>query len=294
MKRKTIYVAIIVIFVFCTCIACSKKGNQPSYVYKTGESLRYKFWMSQQTEIEDSEVAPQRILVRFFSTITPESKNGDITTLNMTIENTTASISADKGRKPLNQFKGLNKLSFKIKQHKNGKILEINRVGKVPADIEVYSKTLNQTIREIFPNLPERLTQGTSWHRNSVISNDTPGYGTLTSTTKTAFTAGTTTKLNGYNPIEIAADFTLNFNSEDNPKGQPNPSSKFISNGTGRGVYYFDPTISKLIGVKYDTKVIVSTEMEQDNMMINKSHTVKSHIEFQLVSITPKASKDVK
>lgn len=81
------------------------------------------------------------------------------------------------------------------------------------------------------------------------------------------------------------ATFDIDFDTKKQNKPNENTTfSKFASSGSGRGAYYFDKKAGILVAAKYDTAVDVEAEMKQEDTAVPNSYTVKSHIEFQLVT----------
>jgi hypothetical protein len=269
----------------------------PHYSYAIGESLTYRFRLTQKMEIPGGLGNDQILMLRAIMTLTPVSVAADgTTTLDMTLHHVTATLSSAEKREGLDAFKDLEKARYAIAQAKDGTIVSAEQTGDVPQSMKGFADTLPRTLREMLPMLPPRLSANSDWTIESRMNESIAGFGEVPSTTRMHYRADGRETVNGNDAMKLAVDYDITIGGElvkSSPKAPESKSGADVKNpqvdttmtidnrGKGEGVIWFDEKTGRFVGARYETRVTVRQSAARERMAVDNSQTIVSRIEVR-------------
>ncbi len=294
--------AVIAAFVLCCMIGCEKKPDM-KMDFTAGESRAYQFWMSQQVEPHQQKIEPQRVMIRATMIFeTKEILEDSSARVAVRLKKPNGLVSGKDGRKPIPQMNALEGVGFTITQEKNGEIRSIEQTGESSDQLAATIESLQMTLREMLPTLPQRLTRGTAWPRRVELRENKPPYGEIRHVTQSAFEMKQETTVDGTKAAELSVNFRILIGDQvlHSVSGEalaPRVKKEALAEGKsaeaglnmyglsglgeGRGTIFVDLKRGWLLGAQYDTTIELQARMLRGEEEEQSSQTIRSHIEMQ-------------
>ncbi len=265
---------------FCACDK-KKQIDSKDYVFKQGETLEYRTWITQQVDPDGKKENAIRVSIRADVDLKTESTDKkDTAALKLTFDNIRANMANAEGRKPLNLQAQMGNKSFSFDMNPKGRISNIKAPQSDTHKVNEQVSKLRRIIMDVFPTLPERLTNGTSWERVVKVSENFDPYGTIEAVTTTSFVAGgVKNDVYGHEATSIMVTFDIELHSVNKTGGlvgekaiEGAPQDVRISgHGSGKGKMYFSSKLGRMISSVYESEVDVTADMLYDKVEENKS-----------------------
>jgi len=305
---------VVALVVMAVGFSACQKPAPARYVWRAGEPLDYKLWLTQQVEINGDRERAQRVMVRFVLRFEPREAAADGSArLAVVVREAQATLSTSEGRQPLDQMTKLAGLSFAMSLRPDGAIEALDAAGETIEAMAPTVDSLKRTLRELFPTLPERLTPGTAWTRRVGVTETIPPYGALPAETVTSFEAGESAKIDGEEAVAINAHFSLSLGDgaprtvsrpaepsfaeagagERPPQAAAEERVVIKGQGDGKGAFYFSPQRGRLVSATYETALTIVQTREQFGKTDSTTQTVRSRIELRpLDAAAPRTSEE--
>ncbi len=172
-----------------------------------------------------------------------------------------------------------------------GTIRNFTTEGEIKERHKPFFSNLEQTMRELFPQLPKQpITKGSSWNSQFVISKQTEGIGLLSLLTKAKYTVAdiTSTKI-GKKKSHMAiinARFEYLFGNKD---GSPFEADihgethiKIFGKGTGSATMRFNIDAGRMEQVSMQTSISTTTELTRGGKTNTLIQSVDSAVELNI------------
>ena len=273
--------------------ACSR-GPEVRYGYTFGQSEGFVIWITQQIKNEIQPDSFTRLIMRGRLNLRVRAVAPDGTTsLEFWLENMSGQLQNNTRQEELLAIQRLNGFVLQMQLGPRGEVLSIQTPTPPEPEASSLVQNFRQTLRELWPSLPSRLSHGTSWSRTLKSEEDAPPMGFISQTTQSSYEVREPQKVGQRQALELDTHYRLTLKVHKKPATNVNtPVFDMQATGDGAGSLYIDPKDGRLIAAVYETTLNFSGDGAPELLRAQLRQEVRSRVELRPIesSSTPLTS----
>lgn len=268
------------------CSRCSDDAGleAPRYRYTPGESLHFRYHLTQGLEVPDAPENAQGFVMKARLSFTVESVAPDGTaTLDLRLSQVKAALAEGSNLRPLDAFNDFEKARYRIVQSAEGRLLSVEQTATLTGGVEAMAEGFARPLREMFPILPPNLSPRSDWTITSETRDSIPGVGAVPAHMTTRYQAEGHENTRGREGMRLKVTYAFTIGGEEAGQAARDPKDAALpevdNRGEGEGVIWFDDRAGRFIGASYVTRVTVRQRGEREGVLMDNSRVVVSRIE---------------
>lgn len=289
--RARFLIGLFVLALAGALLDCSR-GQPIQYGYKVGHTEGFVIWLTQQTKSETLPNDFKRVILRGRLNLRVRSLAPNGTTgLEFWLENMSGQMQTANDQQELTNIEQLNGQVLLMTLDAHGNVLTLQTPVPPKPEWSGTLQNIRQSLRELWPSLPSRLSRGTSWSRSLTAEDEVQPMGLVRFTTQSSYEARDTHKIGSRQALELDTHYRLSMVMHKRPMTNVNTAVYDITaEGDGSGSLYIDPQDGRLIAAQYETTLNFGSDSAPASMRSQIRQELRSRVELRPIESSTSGS----